>query len=128
MQSQTRIFTRLVGEFATPPPVVLGKDATVAESIARLAEAKQSSALVVDDDGQPAGILTEQERIVLNRIDPMAETVFLMIAADGKIAVPRASQTARGRVRAFHRSRAATNSIIMRFHFAIPFDPSKVFH
>jgi signal-transduction protein with cAMP-binding, CBS, and nucleotidyltransferase domain len=61
MQSQTRIFTRLVGEFATPPPVVLRKNATVAELIARLAEAKQSSALVVDDDGQLAGILTEQD-------------------------------------------------------------------
>ena len=61
MQSQTRIFTRLVGEFATPPPVVLHKDATVAELVARLAEAKQSSALVVDDGGQPAGIVTEQD-------------------------------------------------------------------
>ncbi len=32
-----------------------------------------------------AGLLSEEESDALHRIDPMAETLFLMIAADGKI-------------------------------------------
>jgi len=66
MQSQTHTFTRLVGEFASPPRVVLGVDATVAELVARLAEAGQSSALIVAADGRPVGIVTERD--VLRRV------------------------------------------------------------
>lgn len=66
MQSQTRIFTRLIGEYAAAPPVVLPHDATVRELVAAMAEAKRSSALVVDGGGQPAGIVTEQD--VLRRV------------------------------------------------------------
>lgn len=32
-----------------------------------------------------AGLLTEEEKTALDRVDPMAETLFLMIAADGKV-------------------------------------------
>ena len=32
-----------------------------------------------------AGLLTEEERTALDRVDPMAETLFLMMAADGKV-------------------------------------------
>ncbi|MDH3229320.1 MAG: DUF294 nucleotidyltransferase-like domain-containing protein [Alphaproteobacteria bacterium] len=59
MQSQTRVFTRLVGEFTGPPPVVLGENATVADLVARMAEAGQSCALVVDAANRPIGIVTE---------------------------------------------------------------------
>lgn len=34
-----------------------------------------------------AGLLSEDERAALSRVDPMAETLFLMMAADGKITV-----------------------------------------
>jgi len=61
MQSQTRIFTRLVGEFASPPPVVLREDATVADVVARMAEAGRSSALIVDPERRPVGIVTERD-------------------------------------------------------------------
>jgi signal-transduction protein with cAMP-binding, CBS, and nucleotidyltransferase domain len=61
MQSQTRIFTRLVGEFAVPPPVVLQADAKVADLVGRMAEAGQSGALIVDAGGLPVGIVTERD-------------------------------------------------------------------
>ena len=61
MQSQTRIFSRLVGELTITPPVVLPADATVAELVARMVEAKQSGALIVGEDGKPAGIVTEHD-------------------------------------------------------------------
>jgi tellurite resistance protein len=32
-----------------------------------------------------AGLLTEQEQALLDRVDPVAETLFLVMAADGKI-------------------------------------------
>ncbi len=32
-----------------------------------------------------AGMLSEDERAALSRVDPMAETLFLMMAADGKV-------------------------------------------
>jgi len=66
MQSQTRIFTRLIGEHAIAPPVVLPPGATVAELVEAMSGAKQSSALVVDDAGLPAGIVTEQN--ILRRV------------------------------------------------------------
>ncbi len=59
MQSQTRIFTRLVGDFTAPPPVVLREDATVAELVSGMIDAGQSSALVVDAGDRPVGIVTE---------------------------------------------------------------------
>src|SRR5437773_4848245 len=32
-----------------------------------------------------AGVLTDDERVAVNRVSPMAETMFLMMTADGKI-------------------------------------------
>lgn len=66
MQSQTRIFTRLIGEHAIASPVVLPRGATVAQLIEAMSAAGQSSALVVDEAGQPAGIITEQD--ILRRV------------------------------------------------------------
>ncbi|HVU03208.1 MAG TPA: TerB family tellurite resistance protein [Polyangiaceae bacterium] len=48
----------------------------------RRAEAVQSSAF---EALARAGILSEEEQAALKRVDPMAETMFLMMAADGKI-------------------------------------------
>lgn len=66
MQSQTRIFTRIVGEFAIEAPVVLHAGDTVRDLVARMAEAERSSALVVDEAGKPIGIVTERD--VVRRI------------------------------------------------------------
>jgi len=51
-----------------PEPVVVRRDATVAEMLAGMAAAKRTSALVANGDGRLAGIVTEQDvtrRIVL---------------------------------------------------------------
>lgn len=61
MQSQTKIFSRLVKDYMTPAPVVLKATSTVAEAIVRMDEEKASSVLVVDVDGHLAGILTERD-------------------------------------------------------------------
>lgn len=45
-----------------------------------------------------AGLLTEQEQIVLDRVDPVAETLYLVMAADGKIE-PAERDAVRGAVR-----------------------------
>jgi tellurite resistance protein len=45
-----------------------------------------------------AGLLTEQERTILDRIDPVAETVYLVMAVDGKIDAPE-RDAMRGAVR-----------------------------
>ncbi len=66
MQSQTKIFTRRVGEFTIGAPVVLSRGATVADLLAAMGEAKKSSALIVDDDRQPVGIITERD--VVHRV------------------------------------------------------------
>ncbi len=66
MQSQTRIFSRRVGEFAIGPAVVLRHDDTVSTLVARMAEANRSGALILDDAGQPAGIVTERD--ILRRV------------------------------------------------------------
>lgn len=66
MQSQTRIFTRLIGEYAIAPPVALPRGATVAELVEAMSRARQSSALIVDADELPVGIVTEQD--ILRRV------------------------------------------------------------
>ena len=70
MQSQTRIFSRLVGDFTIPSPVAVKATATVGELVAGMVEAKQSGALIVDGEGRPAGIVTERDivrRVALRR-------------------------------------------------------------
>ncbi len=61
MQSQTRIFTRLVGEFTAPPPVVVHETATVGDLVAGMTAAGQSSALIVDGEDRPIGIVTDSD-------------------------------------------------------------------
>ena len=80
MQSQTRIFSRLVGDFTIPPPAALPTGATVADLIAAMVEARQSGALIVDQDGRPAGIVTERDvvRRVALRCDGGAPVADIM--------------------------------------------------
>lgn len=61
MQSRTKIFSHLVRDHMRGSPIVLGSDATVAEMLGRMAEAKRTSALITDGDGRLAGIVTEQD-------------------------------------------------------------------
>ena len=61
MQSQTKIFSRLVGEYMRAPPVVVPATARVSELLAAMTSAKATSALIADTDGRLAGIVTEQD-------------------------------------------------------------------
>ena len=61
MQSQTKIFSQLVGDYAREARVVLGARSSVGELLERMAAAKSTSALAVDGDGRLAGIITEQD-------------------------------------------------------------------
>jgi len=61
MTSQTRIFSQAVGDHMGPPPPCLSGDASVAELLGALAQAKATCALVTDDGGRLAGIVTERD-------------------------------------------------------------------
>jgi len=61
MQSRTKIFSDLVRDHMRSSPIVLQRDATVAEMLGRMAEAKRTSALIANGDGRLAGIVTEQD-------------------------------------------------------------------
>ena len=61
MQSQTKIFSRLVRDFMRTPPVAVPADTDVENLLGCMAAAKATSALVVDRDGRLTGIITEQD-------------------------------------------------------------------
>src|SRR5512140_3350216 len=61
----------------------------------RRPEAVQSSAF---ETLARAGMLSDEEQAALTRVDPMAETMFLMMAADGKI-TPAERDAIRGAIR-----------------------------
>lgn len=66
MQSQTKIFSQLVRDYLRTNPVIIGREACVADTIGRMAAEKRSSALITDGDGRLSGIITEQD--VVRRI------------------------------------------------------------
>ncbi len=66
MSSQTRIFSQTVGDHMGPPPPCLSGDAAVSELLGALARAKATCALVTDEAGRLAGIVTERD--VVRRI------------------------------------------------------------
>jgi CBS domain-containing protein len=61
MSTQTDIFRRLVSDRLGAPPVLLPPTATVQELIARMREEEATSAVMVDERGGAAGIVTEQD-------------------------------------------------------------------
>jgi signal-transduction protein with cAMP-binding, CBS, and nucleotidyltransferase domain len=61
MQSQTKIFSRLVEDYMRPSPVVVAHDDTVRDLLGRMAGAKETSALIADAAGRLVGIVTEQD-------------------------------------------------------------------
>ncbi|MGH6947685.1 MAG: putative nucleotidyltransferase substrate binding domain-containing protein [Kiloniellales bacterium] len=61
MHSQIRIFSQLVRDFLRPAAVVLPADTPLRSLVGRLATDKASSALMVDEKGRLAGIVTEQD-------------------------------------------------------------------
>jgi len=68
---QTEVFRRLVRDHMAPPPVVVAADTSASETVARMVEARASAAVVVDPQGVPVGILTEQDvtrRIACRRL------------------------------------------------------------
>ena len=61
MTSQTRIFSQAVGDHMGPTPPCLAGDASVSELLGALARAKATCALVTDEAGRLAGIVTERD-------------------------------------------------------------------
>lgn len=61
MQSQTKIFSRLVRDYMRTPPVAVPDDTDVEHLLARMSAAKATSALIVDAQGRLTGIITEQD-------------------------------------------------------------------
>lgn len=61
MTGRTAAFTGTARAAMVPPPPCLAPGTAVAEAVAAMAEARQSSVLVVDAEGRAIGILTEQD-------------------------------------------------------------------
>jgi signal-transduction protein with cAMP-binding, CBS, and nucleotidyltransferase domain len=61
MSGRTAAFTGTVRAAMQPPPPCLPAEATVAEAVAAMAEARRSAVLAVDGAGAAIGILTEQD-------------------------------------------------------------------
>lgn len=72
MTTQTDIFRRLVKDRLGDPPVCLSPNATVRELVERMESETATSAVIVDEDWRPTGIITEQDvtRRVAFRLDP----------------------------------------------------------
>lgn len=61
MQSQTKIFSRLVQDYMRDSPVIVPEETPVSELLGRMAAAKATSALIVDGVGRLGGLITEQD-------------------------------------------------------------------
>ena len=59
--SQTAAFRRIVADHMAPPPIMAAPDEPSAAVVRRMAEACASAATVVDVQGRPLGIVTEQD-------------------------------------------------------------------
>ncbi len=72
MSTQTEIFRRLVKDRLGDPPVCVSPDTNVKELVSRMESETASSAVVVDDNWRPVGIVTEQDvtRRIAFRVKP----------------------------------------------------------
>jgi signal-transduction protein with cAMP-binding, CBS, and nucleotidyltransferase domain len=82
MSGRTIAFTRSVGAAMQPAPPCLAAETTVADAVAAMAAARQSSVLVVDEAGAVRGILTEQDiaRRIAFRAAPETPLAAVMTA------------------------------------------------
>ncbi len=82
MSTQTDIFRRLVSDRLGNPPICLAPDASLKELVERMESERATSAVVVDDKGRPAGIVTEQDvtRKITFRLDPETPVSQIMTA------------------------------------------------
>ncbi len=91
--SRTAVFRRIVRDHMAPPPVVVRPETTAEETVARIAEAGASAAVVVDPRERIVGILTERDivrRIACRRIGDrpvggFATSPVLTIAAEDQL-------------------------------------------
>lgn len=61
MTSQTEVFTKRVRDYMGAPPVILHEADKCGKMVEEIRSQKSSSALVVDGDNAPVGIVTEQD-------------------------------------------------------------------
>ncbi|MCB0343931.1 MAG: CBS domain-containing protein [Bdellovibrionales bacterium] len=59
-----RFLSRSIGLLDPPEPVIIGKDASVAEAVALLKEDKVGAVVIVDETGAVAGIFTERDVVL----------------------------------------------------------------
>ncbi|MGA8260596.1 MAG: DUF294 nucleotidyltransferase-like domain-containing protein [Arenicellales bacterium] len=61
MPARTDVFTKLVGEHMGAPPVLAGREDPCGTVVEKMRSGRANSAVVVDVDGLPVGIVTEQD-------------------------------------------------------------------
>ena len=61
MPAQTEVFTKLVRDYMSDPPVVVDRAARCSEMLDRIRDQRSSSAVVVDGGGSLLGVVTEQD-------------------------------------------------------------------
>jgi len=72
MSTQTDIFRSLVSDRLGDPPVCLAPDTTLKELVERMESETASSAVIINDEWRPIGIITEQDatRKIAFQLDP----------------------------------------------------------
>jgi signal-transduction protein with cAMP-binding, CBS, and nucleotidyltransferase domain len=80
MSTQTDIFRHLVSDRLGDPPVCLSPDATLKELVGRMESETATSAVVINEQWHPIGILTEQDvtRKIAFRLDPETPVSHIM--------------------------------------------------
>ncbi|MFQ5773630.1 MAG: putative nucleotidyltransferase substrate binding domain-containing protein [Kiloniellaceae bacterium] len=103
MQSQTKIFSRLVRDYMRTSPVIVPARSRVSELLAQMAAAKAASALITDRSGKLAGIITEQDvtRRIALRCDGSERVTAVMTAPVESVAAEDYLYTAIARMRRF---------------------------
>ena len=72
MPQRTSVYSKLVKDFAFDSPVIVEPGISLVDVVGKITDKKESGAIVVDANGMPIGILTEQDitRRVTFRIPP----------------------------------------------------------
>ena len=82
MSAYPTVFTRVVRDFAGPPPPLVGPTDSCAATVAAMNEADSTSAIVTDPEKRPLGIVTEQDvtRRITYRTDAETDIAKVMTA------------------------------------------------
>lgn len=106
MLSHTAVFTRLVRDHMGPAPVTVPLGTPCEEAVRRMRDAKADSVVVVDADGAPLAIVTEQDvvrrltfRVAGDTPVDQVMTAPLQLIRDDELLYHAIAQMRRGRLR-----------------------------